>query len=146
MELVAVVTDQVKYTLNINAMKKVLFILFTAFMVTNLYAQVGNNCNFNNSKGEVRNGRIYEVTRTTDNENKSEKTNSWGAQGSVNIKSVVNTGGNYSNSTSSSSSNSNTTTRRGYECCDDNICTSDYKEGKSTYAEDKKGKYLKPKK
>lgn len=127
-------------------MKKIIFILFATFMVTNLCAQVGGNCHFNNSKGEIRNGRINEVTREINNENKTENTSSYGVQGSIGVKKVVNLGGNYNNSSSSSNSSNTTTTRRGYECCDDNTCTSNYSTGKSIYAEGKKGKYLKPKK
>ena len=127
-------------------MKKIIFILFATFVVTNLCAQVGSNCHFNNSKGEIRNGTIYEVERTSNNENKTENTSSYGVQGSIGVKKVVNLGGNYNNSSSSSNSSNTTTARRGYECCDDNTCTSNYSTGKSIYAEGKKGKYLKPKK
>lgn len=146
--LAAVVTVQVKYILNINTMKRLLFILFATFIVTNLCAQIqaGGHCNFNNSKGEVRNGKIYEVVRTSDDNNKTENTNSYGVQGSIEVKKVVNVGGNYSSSTSSTNNCGSSFTRSGYECCDDNTCTSNYNEGKSIYAESKKGKYLKPKK
>ena len=122
-------------------MKKVLLLVVAIFSFCSLAvnAQVGNKCNFKNSEGKVVNGRIYEVERTTNNENKSEKTNSWGVQGSVGFKKIFNAGGNYNNSTSSSGTTNSSTTRRGYECCDDNSCTSNYNEDKS-----KKGKYLKP--
>ena len=129
-------------------MKKNIFILFAMFVSANMYAQVGNNnCHFNNSEGELKNGKIYEVTRSTSNENKKEVTHSGGVQGNANFFGErVTAGGNYNYSNTSDNNSNTTTTRRGYECCDDNYCTSDYENGKSIYAESKKGKYLKPKK
>lgn len=121
-------------------MKKVLLLVVAIFTLCNFAAnaQKGNECNFERNGKNVK-GRIYEVERTTYNENKSDKTNSWGVQGSVGLKKIFNAGGNYNNSTSSNSTTNSSTTRRGYECCDDNSCTSNYNEDKS-----KKGKYLKP--
>lgn len=139
-------------------MKRLFSILLVTFAVTSLYAQVetqtqtqtqvqaGGHCHFNDSKGSVRNGKVYEVVRTFKVDDKKEHTHSFGIQGSAEIIEILNVGGNYNYSTGSSNSSNSSISRRGYECCDDSICTWNYKEGKSIYAEKKKGKYLTPKK
>ena len=139
-------------------MKRLFSILLVTFAVTSLYAQVetqaqtqaqvqaGGHCHFNDSKGSVRNGKVYEVVRTFKVDDKKEYTHSFGIQGSAEIIEILPVGGNYNYSTDSSNSSNSSISRRGYECCDDSICTWNYKEGKSIYAEKKKGKHLTPKK